>query len=111
MGGFTFKAASASKVEEAFKRALYAAQEQIKTDCNFYCREDQGILKASAITQTDGGLGLQISWNTPYAKRVYYTGKPSKDKNPNASLMWAHKAKTTYNGEWIAILEKGMNGS
>ena len=29
--------------------------------------------------------------DTEYAKKMYYTGTPSKDVNPNASLMWADK--------------------
>ena len=42
--------------------------------------------------------GLAI-WDTPYAKRRYYTGTPSKDKNQNASLQWVKKGVNTYKKE------------
>ena len=54
-------------------------------------------------------MTLSISWNTPYARRVYYTGTPSKQANPNASLMWAEKAHDTFGSEWASILKKGMS--
>lgn len=107
MSGFTFEAVKQATIDKAFEKALFAAKEQILTDCNYYCRQDQGILiDSSRIDQH--GMTLTASWNTPYAKRVYYTGTPSKQVNPNASLQWCEKAKDTYGKEWQKILEKGM---
>ena len=108
MSGFIFEAVKSSVIENAFEKALNAAKEQILTDCNYYCRQDQGILiDSSRIDQS--GMKLTATWNTPYAKRVYYTGTPSKQVNPNASLQWCEKAHDTYGGEWAKILEKGMS--
>ena len=42
----------------------------------------------------------------PYAKRVYYTGSPSKEVNPNASLMWCEKAAGTNRGDWQKIAQR-----
>ena len=104
---------------------------------NIFVREDQGVLMASSLIGTtvkdtvsrsnwsaedrqtyssaSGSKpkeGLAI-WDTPYAKRVYYTGKPSKDVNANASLMWAEKGVKTYKKELDQVAQnafsKGMN--
>ncbi len=60
-------------------------------DANYYCREQTGATKKSAITDSDYEQGI-AKWTTPYANRVYWTGEPATNVNPNASLMWAHKA-------------------
>ena len=102
-----FTAPLPSKVTNAFNLALFALREKALTDCNYFARQDQGTLIASAQADVDG-MNLSISWDTPYAKRVYYTGTPSTDVNPNASLMWADKAAAQFKGDWQKILEKGM---
>lgn len=102
-----FEAVKESKIKNAFELALFAAKEQIQTDCNFYVRVDQGTLRDSAQSSVSDDT-LTITWSTPYAKRVYYTGTPSKVPNPNASLMWAAVAERKHGKEWRKILEKGM---
>lgn len=104
----TFKHPSAKEIEELFELGLFAAKEQVLTDCNYYVRVDQGILRDSAHAEQNG-MELELSWNTPYAKRVYYTGTPSTDKNPNASLQWAEVAANNHSKEWAQIIEKAMN--
>ena len=77
-----------------------------------YVREDQGTLKDSALIASRPQDGLAI-WDTPYAKRMYYTGTPSKDVNPQASLMWAEKGVKTHQKELNQIAQnaftKGMS--
>ena len=102
-----FIAVSKKVVSQAFHASLFAAREQILTDCNYFCREDQGILIDSAETSVSNDV-LTITWNTPYAKKMYYTGIPSKAMNPNASLQWADRGKQEFGKDWIRILEKGM---
>lgn len=65
---------------------------------NIFVREDQGTLKNSALISSRPKEGKAI-WDTPYARRNYYTGTPSKDVNPDASLMWAEKGVKTYKKE------------
>lgn len=110
MSGFFFQAASNQKIVNAFSKGLFAAREQILTDCNYFVRQDQGVLKASGKPALKGDV-LEISYNTPYAKRVYYTGHPSTNVNPNASLQWCQKAADTFGGDWQRIIEKGMSNS
>ena len=106
-GKVKFTPHSKQLVEKAFTMALFAAQEEILTDCNYYCKEQEHILKDSAQHSVKG-LTLTLSWNTPYAKRQWFTGTPSKNKNPNASIKWAEVAQEAKNKDWIRQLEKGM---
>ena len=102
-----FTGAPKSRIDSAVKTAMFALGEQVLTDANYYVRVDQGTLRDSAQVQHNDMTAV-ISWNTPYARRVYYTGTPSTDVNPNASLMWAEKAADIHGEEWAKILEKGI---
>lgn len=71
--------------------------EVIRADCNVYCREQTGrLIRSSRVTPG----GRRITWNTAYAKRVYYTGTPRHNVNPNASLRWCEKAKIANAQKW-----------
>ena len=107
MSEMIFKPAPKSVVENAFSKALFAAREQILTDCNYFVKVDQGTLRDTAETRTEE-MDLFVIYTQRYAKRQYYTGTPSKDQNPNASLQWCEKAKQHFGKDWIKILEKGM---
>ena len=107
MSNITFIPPSLEDFKKAIDLAMFAAKEQVLTDCNYYCRQDQGTLIASALAE-ENNCEITISWNTPYAKRVYYTGKPSKQVNPNASLQWAEKAQDSFGKDWVEIIRKGI---
>lgn len=94
-----------ARVDGAWKNTLAPLAEQILTDCNYYVRQQTGALRSSSLTASIPREGLLI-WNTPYAKRVYYTGSPSKEVNPNASLMWCEKAVSTNRGDWQKIAQR-----
>lgn len=80
---------------------------KIMDDCNVFVRMRTGALKNSARVE-DGGKSIR--WRTRYAKRVYYTGTPSKAANPNASLRWCEKAKRAYSQSWAADITERVNG-
>ena len=106
--GVKFTPHSKQLVEKAFREGLkFAVKEQILTDCNYYCKEQSGDLKDS-VQHSARGVKMTLSWNTPYAKRQWYTGTPRKNKNPNASLKWAEVAQKEHNEDWIRQIEKGM---
>lgn len=89
---------TAARLRKVFeKNALPILAEQILTDCNTYVRMQSGNLADSGHTEAGG---RRIVWNTAYAKRVYYTGTPRKNRNPNASLRWCEKAKRLHSAEW-----------
>ena len=122
-----------AKITAGKEMMIPALTEAVIQYGNIFVREDQGVLMASSLIGTtvkdtvsrsnwsasdrqtyssaSGSKpkeGLAI-WDTPYAKRVYYTGKPSKDKNPDASLMWAQKAVDTYSKELAQIAQKNFS--
>lgn len=90
------------RIKAGAANAIAATTEQVVKDSNKFCREDQGTLIASSQTASDYKAGKAV-WDTPYARRVFYTGTPSKDKNPNASLMWVEKARSANKAQWEKI--------
>ncbi len=100
-----------AKIEAGTELATIAVTEAVVEYGNIFVREDQGTLKDSALIKSRPRDGVAV-WDTPYAKKVYYTGQPSKDKNPQASLMWAEKGVKTYKKELDQIAQnaftKGM---
>ncbi len=96
-----------NKIKSKWDNKLYILSEQVLNDCNEFVRVDQGTLKESSYIASDLSIG-HLVWDTPYAKRVYYTGTPSKDVNPNASLMWCEKAKRKYKNDWSELAQKLM---
>lgn len=89
--------------------ALDVLGEQVLADSNEYVKRDQGPLQESGRFDVNGQR-LEISYNTPYANRQYFTGRPSTDQNPRASLMWIHKAQRLHGPDWLAILQKAFSG-
>lgn len=98
-----------ARVTGGKEKMVYAVAEQALRDCNYYCRQDQGTLISSSHSASVPREGRLI-WNTPYAKRVYYTGTPSKDVNPNASLMWCETARAAFGKDWDKIAQKTFSG-
>lgn len=88
---------TAARLKARFWAIAPQLGEVIKGDCNEFVRMQTGALKNSARVE-DGGHS--ITWNTRYAKRVYYTGSPRTNVNPNASLRWCEKGKAAYAADW-----------
>lgn len=95
-------------LEMASAEGTIAVAEQAKTDSNYFVRVDQGQLKESADARRDGN-NAELTYNTDYAAPVYYTGKPSHDVNPNATLMWIEAAYRKFKDDWNAIMQKAFN--
>lgn len=94
-----------AKIKVDCQNSLEPLSQQVLEDCNFYCKQDQGELISSSLTHSNTEKG-ELIWDTPYAKRQYYLGSASKDKNPNASKMWCHKAKARFGKDWAVLLQK-----
>lgn len=105
MSSFTFTPPKKSDIERAYHMACYAAKEQIFTDCQKYCKYDQGIMKDTA-TCTVSDMTIDCKWEQPYAIYAWYKGHPS---HAGTYLQWAEHAENTHRDEWVAILEKGLN--
>lgn len=90
-----------------YDKALPIVAEQILSDCNTYVRMQDGTLADSARIEKGG---REVTWNTKYAKKVYYTGTPRKNRNPNASLRWCEVAKRKYSRQWDSLATEIVNG-
>lgn len=102
------KAAVKARVQTATKVGVKEISNEFLKDSNYFCREDTGELERSSQKASDPENG-DLIWDTPYAKKVYYTGSPSKDKNPNASIMWCEKAKDANKGKYKEMFQKIVN--
>lgn len=122
-----------AKVEAGRQSMVEAVTEAVVEYGNIFVREDQGVLLASSLigttitdsvdqsgwTDEDKKIYASASgsrpkegkavWDTPYAKRVYYTGTPSKDVNPDASLHWAKKGVDTHQKELKQVAQNAFN--
>jgi hypothetical protein len=99
------KAEVKARIEAAEKKAIPIIANEFLKNANYFCREDSSTLIKSSILASDLENG-NLVWNTDYARKVYYTGIPSTDTNPEASLMWAHKAHTLYGKKYERMYNK-----
>lgn len=100
-------AAIQAKIAAGKKKMIPAVTEAVIQYGNIFVREDQGALKNSALISSRPQEGKAV-WDTPYAKKAYYTGTPSTDVNPDASLMWAEKGVNTYKKELDQIAQNNF---
>ena len=96
-----------AKINAGTKAMKIAVTESVIEYGNIFVMEDQGTLKDSALISSQPQKGLAV-WDTSYAKKVYYTGNPSKDVNPDASLMWAEKGVNTYKKELDKVAQNAF---
>lgn len=99
------KREAAARIIGAGKAATPIVANEFLKDANYFCREDTGELIRSSIRASKPEEGRLI-WDTDYARKVYYTGKPSHDTNKHAELMWAHKARTLHGDKYQRMFEK-----
>ena len=95
-------------LENSTEAGLVALGEQALTDSNEFVRVYEGDLKKSGRVERDG-KDVMVTYNTPYAKRVYYTGRPSHAVNPNAVLQWIHHAQKVHGSDWLRIMTKSFS--
>ena len=81
---------------------------EILKDCNYYCKEDTGMLIMSSYIHSDLKHG-KLVWNTPYAARQYYEIQTAiKDVNANATWRWCDVAKRLHKDEWARKAQRIM---
>ncbi|WP_281659125.1 minor capsid protein [Halobacillus sp. Cin3] len=98
------------KVNRATKKAQYVFDDQVLKDSNFFIPADQWILRDSSLRASDIGGG-QLTWDTPYARRLYYNPQFNfdKDKNPSAGGLWFEFAKSIYYDDWVRLANDEVN--
>ncbi len=97
------------KIEKASDEAMAVVMNEALKDANNYARMDTGEMIRSSIRASEPEKG-RLVWDTPYAKKVYYAGRPAHDSNPNARLLWAHFAYTQHRDKYIKMLSKLAKG-
>ena len=95
------------RANAAVDAATVAAASRALSDSNYFVRYHSGALMASSLEHSLLHEGKLI-WKTDYAVEVYYIGKPRTHVNPNASLMWAHKAADLYKDQWHAAARQAF---
>ena len=130
----TNRAQIAARIKAGVEKMIPAVTEQVLADCQEFVPQDQNVLRATAAINTSYASKFQpdkdlppekqailasaegsdiehgrIVWDTPYARKVYMTGSPSRDKNKNASILWCEKAKDTYGKDWQKIAQKAFD--
>lgn len=99
-------AANIKKLEQAMLKSLPLTMEALKTEVSNMqvVPKDTGNLEESATVGVSNGIGW-ISWNTPYARRLYYHPEYDfrTDKNPNAQGRWMDDFIYGPKKEWLAM--------
>ncbi len=95
------------RLARATDNAIKDVSKQVLKDCNYYCKQDQGVLVESSETHSYLEKGLLI-WQEPYARKQYYLRTTSKQPNINAEWMWCHKAKSVNKEEWQRVMQNAM---
>jgi len=92
-------------------KAQFALDQEVLKDSNFYIPARDFYLRDSGVTHSRIGEGL-VSWQTPYARRLYYNPQYnfSKDKNPHARGLWFEAAKAQNRGAWERIAQQAYDG-
>lgn len=92
----------ARRFKDMAEKARYQLASQVLADANKHVRADTWNMRNTSLAKSDLPKGL-ITWDTPYARRVYYTGTPSTDQNADAELMWVHVARDRYGKDWLVL--------
>ncbi len=111
-GGFKFdfnSAAVMERVQRINSKAIPIVANEALKDANVLARRQSGALVESSIIHSDPKTG-RLVWQTKYARRMYFTGTPKLNKNPRASLMWAHKAAKANIRKYTAIVQNVVKG-
>ena len=95
----------AAKVQGAWDKGLYTLSGQVLGDCNEYCKEDTGALISSSLAHSKLSEGKLI-WQTPYARRQYWSIRTSL--TPGRTWKWCETAKRKCKNVWDRIAEKGL---
>lgn len=93
-----------SIVENTAEWSTFDVSQAFLDDSNYYAPMVTGDLKRSSITWSIFEEG-HLEWRTPYARRLFYNPQYnfSKDANPNASGLWAEKAKLENKDKYAKI--------
>ena len=94
-----------NKIAQAMTKSLPLTMDAMKSEINNMqvVPKDTGNLEESAKTGVEGNKGF-ISYNTPYARRLYFHPEYNfrQDKNPNAQGRWMDSFIHGPKKEWLS---------
>jgi hypothetical protein len=96
-----------NRSNQTAENAVFLVTEQVRKDSNYYARQQTGELIRSSSRASEPYKG-RIVWQTLYARKVYYTGTPRADVNPNAKKRWFEEAKRLHLREWVIIARRAF---
>ena len=100
------KAAVQAKVDNAWKKSLFALTTEILADCNEYVkRSPEHTMRDSSLIHSKPGDGL-IVWETPYAKRQYWEIQTAL--TPGTTWRWIETAKRNHFQQWRELAQRGF---
>ena len=100
------RAAVEAKVNNAWKRNLFALTTEILADCNDYVkRSPEHTMRDSSLIHSKPGDGL-IVWETPYAKRQYWEIQTAL--TPGTTWRWIETAKRNHFQQWQNAAQRGF---
>ena len=89
-----------AKMDNAWNTGIEMLSSQILRDCNYYCKEDTGMLIMSSLIHSEFKKG-RLVWQTPYAARQYYEIPTAyHDVNHNATWRWCEYARKSFGKDW-----------
>lgn len=96
-----------ARVQNVFdSEVLPALSEEILEDCNEYCKEDTHALIDSSNIHSRPKEGVLV-WETPYAKRQYWSIKTSL--TPGRTWKWCEVAKRRWcKSKWLPNAERRL---
>ena len=100
------KTAVEAKVQNAWKKTLFALTTEILADCNKYVkRSPEHTMRDTSLVQSKPGDGL-IVWETPYAKRQYWEIQTAL--TPGTTWRWIETAKANHYDKWKDAAQRGF---
>lgn len=93
---------------EAFNKARFIMASQMGADMNKLVPKGPphaGALRESQAISRDGS---DISWNTPYARRMFYGSSGWHYTTPGTGPHWDKKATAMYASKWTNAFKKGL---
>jgi len=90
--------------EQAFERGRFALGNQAMADMHSFVPKLEGTLRQSVHLSGDG---KEIIYQTPYAKRQFYS-QGYNYSTPGTGSRWDLKAKGLFMSAWVQAFTKGM---
>ncbi|MEK4149982.1 minor capsid protein [Robertmurraya sp. FSL W8-0741] len=91
--------------QDNLNRGRYALANQALADMNQFVPKKENILRETGHVDSDGKA---ITWNTAYAKRMFYNYMYNYT-TPGTGPRWDMRAERLFISDWIKAFERGAD--